>query len=497
MVDGVGATTYSYDVAGQLLTEDGPWADDTVSYTYNNRLRASVSVLAPNASAWVQSYGYDGAKRLRSVASPAGTLTVAGTTTSPATNVTVNGQVAALYGDATFAAAGFTLANGTNTITAIGTDNYGRSATNVSVSYLPSPVSFTYDLNGNLTGDGLRCFAYDDENQLTSVWVTNVWRSDFVYDGKMRRRVRFESTWNGSAWVTNTVVRYVYDGNLVIQERDANNLPLVTYTRGRDLSGSLEGAGGIGGLLARTDQQSTVTDYLSPYTTYYHADGNGNITCLINTNQIIVAHYLYDPYGSILSQSGPLADANLYRFSSKEFHVNSGLVYYLYRFYDPSLQRWPNRDPLAEQGHRLLRGACRTCYAALRKDVNSYQFCENSPIVQYDPFGLLTKEDCDDAYEADMKKVRAEGLKCVGSAVVWAIGGEIIFGGGGVVVGGVIGAGAGGVGAVPGMGIGLAVGTGVDVIVDTCHYLHCKHKVDAMKKKADQDYQDCLKKVDK
>ena len=70
-------------------------------------------------------------------------------------------------------------------------------------------------------------------------------------------------------------------------------------------------------------------------TAYYHADGNGNITCLINANQTIVAHYLYDPYGNILSQSGPLADANLYRFSSKEFHAASGLVYYLYRLLRP------------------------------------------------------------------------------------------------------------------------------------------------------------------
>jgi len=43
----------------------------------------------------------------------------------------------------------------------------------------------------------------------------------------MRRRIRFESTWTGSTWVTNTIARYIYDGNLVIQERDANNLPLV------------------------------------------------------------------------------------------------------------------------------------------------------------------------------------------------------------------------------------------------------------------------------
>ena len=66
MVDGVGTTTYGYDAVGQLLSEDGPWADDTVSYTYNNRLRSSLSVLAPNASAWTENYAYDAAKRLTS-----------------------------------------------------------------------------------------------------------------------------------------------------------------------------------------------------------------------------------------------------------------------------------------------------------------------------------------------------------------------------------------------------------------------------------------------
>ena len=106
--------------------------------------------------------------------------------------LTVNGQPAATYSDVTFAAPGFTLANGTNIFTAIAKDSQGRTDSNVSVSYLPSSVSFTYDANGNLLGDGNRCFAYDDENQLTSVWATNAWRSDFVYDGKMRRRIRFD-----------------------------------------------------------------------------------------------------------------------------------------------------------------------------------------------------------------------------------------------------------------------------------------------------------------
>src|SRR5208283_1670844 len=105
-----------------------------------------------------------------------------------------------------------------------------------------------------------------------------------------------------------------------------------------------------GGLLARTDL-TTIT----PTPAFYHADGNGNVTALVNTQQMVVARYLYDPYGNILAQSGILAAANLYRFSSKEAHLNSGLVYYLYRYYDPNLQRWVNRDPIGEVGFEVLR----------------------------------------------------------------------------------------------------------------------------------------------
>ena len=133
----------------------------------------------------------------------------------------------------------------------------------------------------------------------------------------------------------------------VIQERDGSNTPTVSYTRGNDLSVSLEGAGGIGGLLARSSGYSS-----GNWTSHadYYADGNGNITSLIDTNQSIVASYRYDPFGNIISKSGTLADANIYRFSSKEVHVTSGMYYYGFRFYDPNLQRWINRDPIEELG---------------------------------------------------------------------------------------------------------------------------------------------------
>jgi RHS repeat-associated protein len=234
-----------------------------------------------------------------------------------------------------------------------------------------TPETFTFDADGNLTSDGRRVFFYDDENQLTTVLVSNAWKSEFTYDGRMRRRVRKEYAWQGTAWLLTHEVRYVYDGNLVLQERDASNLPLVTYTRGLDLSGSLEGAGGIGGLLARTVNtllQAPGSALLAH--AYYHADGNGNITCLLNSTQQVAARYLYGPFGDTLSASGLLADANTYRFSSQDFHRTSGLIHFLRRFYEPAMQRWITQDPLD-----------------MSAGPNLYLYTANTPINAIDPRG--------------------------------------------------------------------------------------------------------------
>jgi len=60
MVDTAGTTAFGYNTNGLVAFEDGPWADDTVSFDYNTaRLRTGLTLLQPNASAWVQNYGYD------------------------------------------------------------------------------------------------------------------------------------------------------------------------------------------------------------------------------------------------------------------------------------------------------------------------------------------------------------------------------------------------------------------------------------------------------
>ena len=100
----------------------------------------------------------------------------------------------------------------------------------------PSRTYSSYDANGNPTAAIVSGYpvslVYDDENRLLSLAVYGFGSSTYTYDGLGRLRTRTDS---------GGQTRYVYDGMRVIQERDASNNPTVSYTRGNDLSGSLEG----------------------------------------------------------------------------------------------------------------------------------------------------------------------------------------------------------------------------------------------------------------
>jgi RHS repeat-associated protein len=410
---------------------------------------AAGNLAARTNHALVQTFGVNNLNELSS-ATNNGTLTVAGNASEfsagapfyrsshGVTNVTVSGTglssgLADLYFDGSWARSNATPANGANSYTAIAEDDYGRLATNSVNVNLPATSGYSYDLNGNLLADGARSFAYDDENELVSVWQTNGWREDYVYDGLMRRRMTRQYAWNGSSWVQTNEVRYVYDGNLVIQERDGNNVPQVTYTRGNDLSASLQGAGGIGGLLARTDNGLMIGGSVFA-TAYYFSDQNGNVAGMVYTNGTLAAKYNYDPYGNLLAMSGPLADANVYRYSSKEWNATAGLYYYLYRFYDPNLQRWLNRDPLGEAG-----------------GINLYAYVKNNPINYFDPLGLALAETWGAGGVA-----AGAGITLAGSVVVDAYTGGVNIAAtpAEVAVGGVIGG-----------GIGYAAGWWADLLL--------------------------------
>src|SRR5207237_1648682 len=101
------------------------------------------------------------------------------------------------------------------------------------------------------------------------------------YDGHGRLRIRAEWAYIGGAdgdWFLQSETHYIYDGWRVIQERDAANTPQVAYTRGPDLSGTLEGAGGIGGLLARSHDFAYCCNILTVRVTNSSPDTLSNIT---------------------------------------------------------------------------------------------------------------------------------------------------------------------------------------------------------------------------
>ena len=175
----------------------------------------------------------------------------------------------------------------------------------------------TYDLDGNMTFDGLLSYSYDAENRLVSVSSNGITIVANEYD-HMGRRIRKTTP--------VAVTTFLYDGwNLIHEHEVRGSVTNETfYYWGKDISGTLQGAGGVGGLL-----------YLKRNGTIYvpHYDAYGNIVRYIDAAGNIVASYTYDAFGRTISQSGPLADFFRHRFSTKYFDSEIDLYYYGCRFY--------------------------------------------------------------------------------------------------------------------------------------------------------------------
>ncbi len=373
-----------YDNIGQIISwianelGGSPRLNEQLSFGYD----AAGNLSSRTNGLFTQSFMVDAANELTNVMR-AGAFTFSGATPAPATNITVNGLAAQIYGDFTFARTNLALVNGTNSFTNIAQNVYGVAATNTLTVNLPTSVALNFDANGNLTNDGLRSLSYDSENQLTNVTVANQFKKDFVYDGLNRLRIKREYSWNGSSWIKTNETRFVWDGSVIVQLRDSNNVPTLTFTRGLDLEASLQDAGGVGGLLAMTDGSGA--NY------FYHADGNGNVTALMDVNQNIVERRMYDAFGRTIRLTG-INSKNPFWFSSQLHDEDTDFYHYKYRIYAPNLQRWTSQDPIAELGFENLRNPLLVPMISLfheNADGKSlYTFVENRPINAIDAFGL-------------------------------------------------------------------------------------------------------------
>ena len=224
-----------------------------------------------------------------------------------------------------------------------------------------------YDDDGNLVDDGTRTFEWSAAGHLTEA-ATPSRRYECVYDHLGRRVKRTEYRRSGNNWYWVEDRDYVYDGwNLVFEYRDhtSEGEAELAYYWGPDLSGTLQGAGGVGGLVAVSVDGSF---YFPGY------DNNGNVVGYWDESGSLVAEYAYDAFGNTISSSGTLASVFPHRFSTKYLDAETDLYYYGYRYYLPELGRWISRDPVKETG-----------------GINLFAAFSNNPVVFFDAKGLTPK----------------------------------------------------------------------------------------------------------
>jgi RHS repeat-associated protein len=175
----------------------------------------------------------------------------------------------------------------------------------------------------------------------------------------------------------------------------ANGSLVRSYVWGNDLSGSQQGAGGVGGLLEVSYYGAQTTNCFAAY------DGNGNLSGLVNAaDGTVAARYEYGPFGEPIRLTGAMGKANPFQFSTKYQDDETDLLYYGYRYYSPNTGRWSNRDPLnvvagEEDRFELIKNYgfdddFAQSIEAISADLNDYIFAHNRPIIDYDVLGMFS-----------------------------------------------------------------------------------------------------------
>ena len=225
----------------------------------------------------------------------------------------------------------------------------------------------TFDADGNMLTRGDWTYTWNGENRLiqaTNAEHTVSWKYD--YRGRC-----FEKAVDG---VTN---RYAWDGFNIIAETSAGSTNYNVF--GPDLSGSLQGAGGVGGLLATVQDGETYLLFM---------DGNGNVCQYVDTNGTIVATREYSPFGQTIALTGDKKDDFTHWWSTKPWCPTTGLSEYEFRKYIPALGRWLSRDPITEGSFFSGMWSKESLALHLVWEGSIYGYVHNDPIDAYDFLGL-------------------------------------------------------------------------------------------------------------
>ena len=365
---------YQYDALGQVQSGKKYWKDGSPvlgqQFEYAHDDIGNRDTTGGRASA-VSDYSTNRLNQYTS-RTVAGVVDVLGIANSTA-NVTVGIQgetAAAATRKGEYFHHALAVANGTNRYPTIEVKSlYGATQTELGKVFVPAATeAYGYDADGNLTSDGRWSYTWDGENRLVEM------KRDVEAPTGAQQRLVFEYDWQGrrirkqfytysSGWQEQSDTVFLYDGWNLVAELNANAaLGVVrTYVWGNDLSGSPQGAGGVGGLLWMRPAGG-----VAQFVAY---DGNGNVAALVSgADGSLTARYEYGPFGEAVRVSGNLGEANLFRFSTKYTDAETDLLYYGYRYYNPSTGRWLSRDPAESD--------------------NLYAFVGNDGISGYDVLGL-------------------------------------------------------------------------------------------------------------
>jgi RHS repeat-associated protein len=348
-------STYGYDTLNRLNGMANSWAG-SFGFGYD-ALSRRTQLTRPNGI--TTNYNYDSLSHLLSVLHQAGTNTLDGAsyTYDPAGNRTskgnyLNGVTSNYTYDPLYQLTQVTQGVGTtetysydavgNRLSSSGVPNYSYNSSNELTSN--SNGSYTYDANGNTLSDPSgKSYTWDFENRLTQVVNPGVGTTTFRYD-PFGRRIQ-KSGPNGT-------INYLYDKHSLIEEVDNTGNVLTRYTQNKGIDRPL-------------------AQLRSGTTSYYQQDGLGSVTSLSNSAGALAGTYTYDSYGKATASTG--TPTHPLQYTAREFDSETSLLFNRARYFDPSVGRFLNQDPIQFGG-----------------GTNFYAYTRNNPIVRTDPLGYYS-----------------------------------------------------------------------------------------------------------
>ncbi|MCE7958547.1 MAG: RHS repeat protein [Acidobacteria bacterium ACB2] len=201
-------------------------------------------------------------------------------------------------------------------------------------------AGYTYDANGNTQtrtqGALAYGFGYDNENRL--VEITGSEPATYTYDYQGRRT---------SKTVAGTTTTYLYDG-----------LNLVAETTGGQTSYFLNGPG--------IDEPIAMTR--AGTTSYFSVDGLGSVVATSDSSGTVTHSVVFDAWGNVKAETG--TRTHPFTYTGREVG-EAGLHFYRARYYQPSVGRFTQEDPIP-----------------LRGGAASYSYVGGDPLGWVDPLGL-------------------------------------------------------------------------------------------------------------